>query len=127
MMCDIRRICESPTAEDRHWFPSIAGTDWREVLDFAMRNFKDESFVAQYLSPHLIRELRLFALCDDDERSDLVVSAIHDEAGYRHVRQVVASQYDLVNQQPDIQVWDVDRRGDRALTLRHLPPPSPSD
>ena len=119
MMCDIRRICESPTAEDRHWFPSIAGTDWREVLDFAMRNFKDESFVAQYLSPHLIRELRLFALCDDDESSDLVVSAIHDEAGYRHVRQVVASQYDLVNQQPDIQVWDVDRRGDRALTLRH--------
>ena len=120
MMCDIRRICESPTDEDRHWFPDIAATDWQPVLDFAMRNFKDESFVAQYLSPHLIRDQRLFALCDDDEESELVVTAIHDDAGYRRVRQTLAAQYNLAIQQPDIQVWNVDARGDRALTLRHF-------
>ena len=26
MYTDIRRICENPTDEDRHWFPDIAGT-----------------------------------------------------------------------------------------------------
>ena len=29
MYRDIRRICESPTEEDRRWFPEIAGSDWR--------------------------------------------------------------------------------------------------
>ena len=30
MMRDIRRICENPTDEDRHWFPDIAGSDWQQ-------------------------------------------------------------------------------------------------
>jgi len=43
MMSDIQRICQAPANEDRYWFPDIAGQDWLKVLDFAMRNFKDES------------------------------------------------------------------------------------
>ena len=30
MFTDIRRICDAPTAEDRQWFPDIAGGDWRQ-------------------------------------------------------------------------------------------------
>ena len=65
MWRDLRRICEAPSDEDREWFPDLAGSDWRETLLFAMRNFKDESFIAQYLSPHLMREFRFFTLLDD--------------------------------------------------------------
>ena len=119
MMTDIRRICEAPTDEDRHWFPDIAGGDWVQVLDFAMRNFKDESFIAQYLSPKLIRDFKLFAVLDDDTRDKLEISAIHDEQGYRYIRQVLADQYNLGSREPNIQVYKVDRRGDRSLTLRH--------
>ena len=119
MMSDIRRICEDPTDEDRHWFPEVAGSDWRKVLDFAMRNFKDESFVGQFLSPKLIRDLKLFAVLDDDREEKLEVTAIHDERGYRYVRQVLGNQYNLGSLQPNIQVTRVDRRGDRSLTLRH--------
>ncbi len=119
MMSDIRRICESPTDEDRHWFPEIAGQDWLKVLDFAMRNFKDESFVAQYLSPKLIRDFKLFSVMDDDQEDALEISAIHDESGYRSVRQTLADQYNLGSREPNIQVQRVDRRGDRSLTLRH--------
>jgi stage V sporulation protein R len=119
MLSDIRRICEHPTEEDRHWFPELAGADWRKALDFAMRNFKDESFIAQYLSPKLIRELRLFAVLDDDRMEDLEITAIHDEQGYRKVRQALADQYNLGSREPNIQVYNVDRRGDRSLTLRH--------
>jgi stage V sporulation protein R len=120
MMRDIRRICEEPTEEDRYWFPDMAGTDWVKQLDFAMRNFKDESFIAQYLSPKMIREFKLFSIIDDDRDRDMEVSAIHDEIGYRRVRHVLADQYNLGNREPNIQIYRVDRRGDRALTVRHF-------
>ncbi len=119
MMQDIRRICEQPTAEDRYWFPDIAGSDWLKTLDFAMRNFKDESFIAQFLSPKVIRDFRLFSVLDDDKQRELEISAIHDEAGYRYVRQALADQYNLGSREPNIQVFDVNHRGDRSLTLRH--------
>ena len=119
MWQDIRRICEAPTAEDRQWFPDIAGSDWRETFDFAMRNFKDESFVAQFLSPKVMRDFRLFAILDDDKDARLKVSAIHDEAGYRRVREILSDNYNLGSREPNLQVWDVDVRGDRSLTLRH--------
>jgi len=119
MMRDIRRICEEPTDEDRYWFPDFAGRDWRQVLDFAMRNFKDESFIAQYLSPKLMRDFHLFSVCDDDREDMLAITAIHEEAGYRKLRQSLADQYNLGSREPNIQAYHVDVRGDRSLTLRH--------
>ncbi len=119
LFTDLRRICERPSAEDREWFPDIAGSPWRDTLEHAMRDFKDESFIGQYLSPHLMRELRLFAIEDDAARSELEVCAIHDEAGYRRLRESLARQYDLSFREPGIQVWNVNLRGDRSLTLRH--------
>ena len=120
MMTDIRRICENPTDEDNRWFPEIAGSPWLETLDFAMRNFKDESFVAQYLSPKLIRDLKLFSVLDDDINSALEITAIHNDEGYRHIRRALVSQYNLSAREPNIQVYNVDVRGDRSLTLQHV-------
>jgi stage V sporulation protein R len=120
MYTDIKRICEEPTDEDRHWFPEIAGRPWLPTLDHAMRNFKDESFVGQYLSPKLMRDFRLFAITDDEKQNEYEVSAIHDEAGYRRVREALSHQYDLGSREPNIQVWNVNLRGDRSLTLRHF-------
>jgi len=119
MMCDIRRICEAPTAEDREWFPEIAGGDWMKVLDFAMRNYKDESFIGQFLSPKLMREFHLFAVADHEGEDDLVVDAIHNEHGFRRLRRLLASQYNRDQLLPDIQVTQYERAGDRSLTLRH--------
>jgi spore cortex formation protein SpoVR/YcgB (stage V sporulation) len=120
MFTDLRRICEHPTDEDRRWFPELAGSDWVKSLDFAMRNFKDESFIAQYLSPKLIRDLKLFAVLDDDQDEKLEIAAIHDDAGYRKVRQMLAEQYNLGNREPNIQIYNVNVYGDRSLTLRHF-------
>ncbi len=120
MWRDIRRICENPSAEDREWFPDIAGSNWRESLEFAMQNFKDESFIAQYLSPQLMRDFRFFSVLDDDARSKLQIQAIHDESGYRALRHQLSEQYNLGSLEPNIQIWNVDLRGDRSLTLRHF-------
>jgi len=119
MFRDIRRICEDPTEEDKRWFPDIAGSNWVETLDYAMRNFKDESFIAQFLSPHLIREMKFFTVLDDDRDDKLTIAAIHDDDGYRQIRQTLAEQYNLGNREPNIQVWNADVYGDRSLTLCH--------
>jgi stage V sporulation protein R len=120
MYNDLKRICQAPTDEDRQWFPDIAGSDWVPTLDHAMRNYKDESFIGQYLSPKMMREFRLFTIVDDEKESELEVAAIHDESGYRRVREALSRQYDLGSREPNIQVWNVNLRGDRSLTLRHF-------
>ncbi|WP_339672519.1 SpoVR family protein [Dasania marina] len=119
MMIDIRRICEHPTAEDREWFPDIAGSDWKKTLQFAMRDFKDESFILQFLSPKIIRDLKLFFIIDDDNNADIEVAAIHDSSGYQKVRESLAGQDNLGNREPNIQVHNVEISGDRSLTLHH--------
>jgi len=121
MFQDIKRICQNPTKEDKHWFPDFAGSDWLETVHFAMRNFKDESFILQFLSPKVIRDFKFFTVLDDELDEEYEVTAIHDESGYRAVREQLARQYNLSIQDPNIQVWNVDIRGDRSLTLRHTP------
>ncbi|EOD77954.1 SpoVR family protein [Grimontia sp. AD028] len=121
MFQDIRRICEDPTEEDKYWFPEIAGSDWLETLHFAMQNFKDESFISQFLSPKVMRDMKFFAINDDDRQNFIEVTSIHNEEGYRQIRERLSAQYNLSNHEPNIQVFDVDLRGNRALTLRYVP------
>lgn len=119
MFQDIKRICENPDEEDRKWFPDIAGSDWLKTLHFAMENFKDESFILQFLSPKIIRQFKFFALLDDESDPEYEILAIHDEAGYKKVRRLLSEQYNLSIREPNIQVHHVDVRGDRSITLHH--------
>ncbi len=119
-MQDIRRICLEPSDEDRQWFPDFAGNgDPWQTLRYAWANFRDESFILQYLSPALIRKMRLFQIHDDQDEPHLLVTAIHNEQGYNEVRKALARQHDLARYEPDIQVVDVDLAGDRKLVLHH--------
>ena len=54
---DIKRICQEPTAEDKKWFPNLIGKDWLEQVHYVMENFRDDSFILQYLSPKVIRDM----------------------------------------------------------------------
>lgn len=120
MMSDIKRMSEEPTPEDRDWFPDVAGKgDWRDVLKHAWANYRDESFIQQYLSPKVMRDLKLFSVRDKTEDPIYTVAAIHNEMGYRKLRTSLARLYDLATHQPDIQVVGANLAGDRTLTLRH--------
>lgn len=116
---DIKRICEQPTQEDRYWFPELAGKDWLEQVHYAMENFRDDSFIAQYLSPKVIRDMKLFTIYDDEESDFYEISAIHNERGYRRVREFLSNQYDRSFRVPDIQVESVDLYKTSKLTLIH--------
>lgn len=119
MMQDIKRVCESPTPEDKQWFPHLANTNWLTALDGAMRNYKDESFIAQYLSPKLMRDFKLFHIVDDDQKPEYFVHAIHNDHGYQFIREALSKQYNLGYLEPDIQVFSVNLEGDRSLSLHY--------
>ena len=120
MMQDIARIATEPTDEDRAWFPDMAGNgDVWGTLRHVWANYRDESFILQYLSPHFIRKMKLFTVRNDAEEPELEVTGIHDESGYRDVRRSLARSYDIAELEPDIQVVDVDLAGDRRLILQH--------
>jgi stage V sporulation protein R len=121
MMQDIERIVTQPEDEDREWFPDIAGRgDAMAVLRDLWANYRDESFIAQFLSPSLMRRMRLFHLADDPaETAGLKVEAIHDERGYRRIRRELSRQYDVGRIDAHIEIVDVDLAGDRRLILQH--------
>lgn len=120
VMRDIERICTEPTAEDRRWFPDFAGNrDPFGTLRHAWSEYRDESFLLQYLSPKVMRDFRLFRLRDEHARPHLTVDAIHDEEGYRQIRRSLAGTYEIGRMAPEILVVDVDLGGDRRLMLEH--------
>jgi stage V sporulation protein R len=121
MMQDIERIVKNPDDEDREWFPDISGKgDEMAVLRDIWANYRDESFIGQFLSPRLMRHFRMFHLHDDpEERAGILVDAIHDGRGYRRIRRELAKQYDVGFIDANIEVMDVDLAGDRRLMLRH--------
>jgi stage V sporulation protein R len=90
------------------------------VLRDVWANYRDESFISQFLSPRLMRHFRMFHLRDDpEELAGIKVDAIHDHRGYRRIRRELAKQYDIGFIDPNIEVLDVDLAGDRRLMLRH--------
>ena len=120
MMRDIERISLDATEEDREWFPDIANCgDPMNALRQIWADYRDESFIAQYLSPRLIREFRMFSLLDDPAEPHLRVDAIHDERGYRRVRRSLAREYELSRIDPNVEVVGVDFEGDRKLIVHH--------
>lgn len=119
---DIERVAMNPTNEDRDWFGKqdwVGSGDYLSTIKWAIENFKDESFILQFLSPKVIRDLRLFAMRDDEKDPMYEVIAIHNDRGYRTIRETLAKEHNVGYIIPDIQVWDVDRWGDRTLNLRH--------
>lgn len=119
---DLKRMSLDPTEEDKEWFPQIAGKgNWAETFRYIVENFKDETFVLQYLSPKVIRDMRLFEINDEEASSHYEISSIHNERGYKKVRKALSESYNRSRYVPDIQVYNVDVYGNRTLTLEYTP------
>lgn len=112
---DIKRICEDPTEEDKHWFPGLIGKNWIEEVKFAAYNFKDESFILQYLSPKVMRDLKLFVVNDKEENNDLHISDIHDDEGFKEIRKKLSQYYNHFGNIPDIYIEGWDSKKSRRL------------
>ncbi len=124
---DIKRICEHPTDEDQEWFPQLIGRRWQDAVKEAAFEHRDDGFVAQYLSPKVIRDLKLFTVGmtfpEDEEEDEIpaIVTEIHDEVGYRNIRNSLARSLERINHVPQIVVVGADLEGDRTLSLKYVP------
>jgi len=119
---DIERAAVDPDDEDRKWLSSIAGRgDPIEVVKEAAENYRDESLIRQFLSPKVIRHMRLFHIMDPGQNSrHLVVDSIHQDQGYQKIRDALADTYEWHAGHPKIEVLNVNRRSHR-LTLGYTP------
>lgn len=116
---EIERVCKEPTEEDKRWFPHLIGENWIEQAKNAAFNFKDESFILQYLSPTLMRKMKMFSILDDSSKPYLEVTHISNEDGYKELRSNLSKMYDRARRIPDIQIIEARVKGDRQLTLKH--------
>ena len=127
MFQDIKRMCDDPTDEDREWFPHIVGRRWQDVVKDAAFDHRDDGFISQYLSPKVMRDLKMFNVAIDYGDSDMVgepeaiVSEIHDEIGYRNLRSTLAKSMERINRVPQIMVIRADMEADRTLYLKYQP------
>ena len=120
MMHDIERMALDPTPEDTAWFPQIAGRgDAVGVLKEVWADFRDDSFIMQFLSPKVIRDFRLFGVRDKAGAPVVDVRLIHDEQGYRDIRRALSQHYAVSIQDPDLQIVDADLSGSRRLQIAH--------
>lgn len=116
---DIKRICENPDAEDRELFPDIAGSNWVDTCLDAVANYRDESFVHQFLSPKVVRKMGLFKVVDDSREDHFIIDAIQDIQGFKEIRSRLAKSYELDDWCPKVEVTEADIKGDRTLTLTY--------
>lgn len=132
---DIVRICKEPTDEDRAWFPHFAGNpDWLSVVKQAVYYSSDETYIEQYLSPKVMRDLRMLELGvlepDEMDEETMFLARIHDtdfaqvravqnEEGFRKMRTQLARDYRTPEHFPDVRFFDYQYKTDRALVLRH--------
>lgn len=119
MLTDIKRMCMSPDEEDKKWFPDICGTDWLDTIKNIVENYRDESFVLQFLSPKVAREFKLFSLKVKEGFSFLKVNGTHDDEDFLSIRKSLSEQYDLSRTIPQIEIIEVDWKTDRWMYLQH--------
>lgn len=117
MLKDIERMCVNPDAEDAKWFPDIINTNPLTTILDIVANYRDESFVLQFLSPKVARQFKLFSLNVKEGTGYLEVNGTHDDESFLHIRAALAEQYDLSRTIPHIEVVHVDWTGDRWLYL----------
>jgi stage V sporulation protein R len=115
---EIKRVCEDPTDEDREYLPDIAGKNWLDTFHDIMQNYRDESFLLQFVTPKLVRDFRLMHIQTDEGKDHWLVSHTAGAEGFKSIRSRLAAQYRLETWMPEISVVRYGRDTDRKLVLQ---------
>jgi stage V sporulation protein R len=116
---EIKRVCENPTAEDREYLPEVAGRDWLEVFHDTMQNYRDESFLLQFLTPKLVRDFKLMQIRTHAGLDHWTVDATAGVDDFKAIRSQLSASYRLESTMPEISVVRYARDTDRKLVLHH--------
>lgn len=117
---EIRRICESPTEDDYKTMPLIAGTHWIETVNDVVRNYKDETFIRQFLTPSLMTRMKLMRIETDESKDSYVITGTHHKEDYEAVKNSLAESMTWHAHFPDIKISSKDdgsKHGVLCITL----------
>lgn len=122
MFMDLKRAAENPTPEDFEFIPSVCNKDWREVVKNAASDFRDESFISQFLTPTVIREFGLFSVKFDKQNGTTkptIVTQVQDDIGYKPLRELLAKSMTRIERVPQIVVLNDNYSSTRELELHY--------
>jgi spore cortex formation protein SpoVR/YcgB (stage V sporulation) len=125
---DIKRICENPTNEDKKFMPHLIGQKWQDAVTRAAFEYRDDSFIMQFMSPKVARDLALFSVEISTKQNVLgqkkqtaLVTDVADLDGFRNLRNMMAENTQRIEHVPEIRVSGADFEGDRTLVLHYHP------
>jgi spore cortex formation protein SpoVR/YcgB (stage V sporulation) len=117
MFTDMRRICENPTKAEKKEYDFAGEQDWVSVLQNAAYNYRDESFIRQFLSAKVVADMRMARMKRVDGKY-VEFTHVAVEETYKDVRKALADRYLEMMRVPDVRVYKVNRWGDRKLILK---------
>ena len=116
---EIKRVCDKPTDEDREYLPDVAGKDWLETFHDIMQNYRDESFLLQFLTPKLVRDFRLMNIQTREGLDHWTVDHTAGPEGFKSIRSQLSAAYRLESAMPEISVTRYAHDSNRKLFLQH--------
>lgn len=129
---DIKRMCQNPTQEDRDLYPHIAGKNWLDVVKEMSSGYSDASLIANYLTPNVAKDMKLFCLLqqaeedlpedvqemiDYEDVSVLRVEATHDPKIFKTLRKAFSEHYLWENMIPKAEIVYADFF-DKKMTVK---------
>jgi stage V sporulation protein R len=111
---DILRRCENPTPEERERYGGP--TDGMATLFRIREADRDASFLRQFLSGRLMREMDMYEFAPEDD--EYVVQRVADEDNWQHIRDALVGGVGMAAF-PVIRIDDADYDGARKLHLTH--------
>jgi stage V sporulation protein R len=119
---DIKRLCEGIDIddEDRKYGARLIGKDWRLETHKAMSEYRDETFILQFLTPKIARKLQIFSFRDfGADEDEMLVTETSRGYSFDMLRERLAAQYTRDHFVPDLQATHIDRKKNSLLTIRH--------
>jgi spore cortex formation protein SpoVR/YcgB (stage V sporulation) len=115
LFSEIKRICQNPTKEDELTHPQLIGKNWIEEVNYAAINFRDSSFIQQYLTPKLVRDFKLLKVNSRDENSYIEITGTHEDEDFKEIRKAVEGSYNYFGLIPYITIQGASLKGTRTL------------
>ena len=98
-----------------------AGGEWVDVWLDAVANYKDDSFIRQYLTLDVAKEFKMFRVTNNEKETFATVTGIHDERDFDKLRETLSDMYSLSASVPDIEILDAHVQSERTMELQYKP------
>lgn len=118
MFSDLKRMCTDPTDQDRLDCPDVASKEWLPTLTNIMENYRDDSFMLQFLGTKVVNRYKLFGVETTEDDPLYHISEVHDSDDLSGIRDKLHRQYTLEEYLPSIEVHRV-TKPQEGLVLRY--------